>query len=201
MQDVFCVSGSPVRLQKLEKVFDRPPRYGKGLDWTGYTIHDATSILLRFLLRLPEPVIPLERYEAFQAPLMSKNVPHGHGEGPCKTSFDHDATILEYQHQVTLLPPLSRQLLLYLLDLLAVFASKSDINNMTSTRLAAVFQPAILSSVKADEDFIEEEASRRLSQDVIIFLIENQEHFLIGWSRDEVLAMEGRAQNLKAADT
>ena len=50
---------------------------------------------------------------------------------------------------------------------------------MTSQRLAAIFQPAILSPVKAGEDFIEEISSRQLSQDVLTFLIENQDSFLV----------------------
>lgn len=53
---------------------------------------------------------------------------------------------------------------------------------MTSPRLAAVFQPAILSPVKAGEDFIEEEKPRQICQEVLIFLIENQDSFLFGMS-------------------
>ena len=119
MQDIFSISGSPLRLQKLEAAFNEPPRYGKGVDWTGYTVHDAASILLRYLLRSPEPVIPLEKYEAFQKPLR----PHSSFlTNLSDSSFEKDMAIREYQRQVTILPPLSRQLLLYLLDLLAVFA-------------------------------------------------------------------------------
>ncbi len=51
---------------------------------------------------------------------------------------------------------------------------------MTSARLATVFQPVILSPVKSGEDFIESAESRQLSVDVIIFLIENEDNFLIG---------------------
>ena len=122
------------------------------------------------MLRLPESVIPVDSYEDFQAPLKVED-------------YDHTTAIREYQRLFTLLPPVSRQLLLYLLDLLAVFASKYEINKMTSARLAAIFQPAILSPVKAGEDFIEEAEACRLSQDVLHFLIENQDDFLIEMSR------------------
>lgn len=176
MEDIFCVSGSALRLQKLEAAFNEPPGYGKGFDWTGYTVHDAAAILLRFLLRLPESIIPVKLYEAFQDPLKP------HQGGPSTLPFNQESSISEYQKQITLLPPLSRQLLLYLMDLLAVFASKAEINKMTSARLAAVFQPTILSPVEAGDGFIEEEKSRRLSQDVLVFLIENQDSFLIGMS-------------------
>ncbi|KAH0253181.1 RhoGAP-domain-containing protein, partial [Aureobasidium melanogenum] len=76
----------------------------------------------------------------------------------------------------TELPPLNRQLLLYILDLLAVFASKSDLNKMTTPNLAAIFQPGLLSHPQHDMAPPE----YRLSQDVLIFLIENQDSFLIG---------------------
>lgn len=74
------------------------------------------------------------------------------------------------------MPPLNRQLLLYILDLLAVFASKSDLNRMTAANLAAIFQPGIISHPV--HDMAPQEY--RLSQDVLIFLIENQDNFLIG---------------------
>jgi GTPase-activating protein SAC7 len=90
--------------------------------------------------------------------------------------FDNEAAIRVYQQLITQLPALNRQLLLYILDLLAVFASKSDLNRMTSANLSAIFQPGLLSHPSHDMS----PAEYRLSQDVLIFLIENQDHFLIG---------------------
>ncbi len=66
MENIFGVSGSALRLRKLEAVFNQPPRYGKSLDWSGYTVHDAAAILLRYLQRLPESIIPVEMYQVFQ---------------------------------------------------------------------------------------------------------------------------------------
>ncbi len=91
---------------------------------------------------------------------------------------EHSDAVLSYQKLITELPPLNRQLLLYLLDLLAVFASKSDLNRMTAANLAAIFQPGIISHPSHDMS----PAEYRLSQDVLIFLIENQDNFLIGMS-------------------
>jgi GTPase-activating protein SAC7 len=91
---------------------------------------------------------------------------------------EHGAAVSAYQKLITELPPLNRQLLLYLLDLLAVFASKSDLNRMTAANLAAIFQPGIISHPSHDMS----PAEYRLSQDVLIFLIENQDNFLIGMS-------------------
>ena len=45
---------------------------------------------------------------------------------------------------------------------------------MTSSRIAKVLQPVILSPVKAGEYLIEEDTFSELSQDVLIFLIEFQ---------------------------
>jgi hypothetical protein len=50
----------------LQEVFDSPERYGKGLDWSGYTVHDAANVLRRYLNQLPEPIVPLEFYERFR---------------------------------------------------------------------------------------------------------------------------------------
>jgi GTPase-activating protein SAC7 len=93
-------------------------------------------------------------------------------------NFDHDSAVATFQRLITELPPLNRQLLLYVLDLLAVFSSKSDLNRMNSANLAAIFQPGIISH--PTHDMAPKEY--RLSQDVLIFLIENQDNFLFGMS-------------------
>ena len=95
--------------------------------------------------------------------------------------FDHEGAIATYQKLITELPPLNRQLLLYILDLLAVFSSKSEQNRMTAANLSAIFQPGVLSNPQHD---LHPEAYR-LSQDVLIFLIENQDFFLVGMSGTE----------------
>ena len=156
-------------------------------------MHDAANILRRYLNQLPEPIVPLEFYGRFRDPLMRYATPSrpvradgdpdpdpdgaGAGAGAAVIMDDDAANIIAiYQQVITELPPLNRQLLLYILDLLAVFASKSDINRMTSNNLAAIFQPGILSHPQHDMD----PGEYRFSQDVLMFLIENQDHFLIG---------------------
>jgi hypothetical protein len=156
------------RLRKLQFMFDAPDRrYGKSLDWTDYTAHDVANVLLRYLLQLPASVIPLEVYDRFRSTSR---------EHKAAGISDPELTIRTYQSLITEMPPLNRQLLLYLLDLLAVFASKSVLNNMTTAKLAAMFQPGLLShpehSLSPNE--------QQLSQDVLIFLIEYQDNFLIG---------------------
>ena len=162
-------------------MFDSPDRYGKGLDWTGYTVHDAANILRRYLNQLPQPIVPLTFYERCRDPLRSHQAQAvGDMEAQAQDvgDFNHEAAITTYQRLITELPPLNRQLLLYILDLLAVFASKSEHNRMTSANLAAIFQPGMLSHPSHDM----EPPEYRLSQDVIIFLIENQDNFLVGMS-------------------
>ncbi|KAK4216692.1 RhoGAP domain-protein [Rhypophila decipiens] len=178
IEGIFRLSGSEKRIKELKTIFDSPDRYGKGLVWDGYTVHDAANVLRRYLNDLPEPVVPLDLYEKFREPLKgATRQAAGDGDGPqFVENFDMDQAIARYQQLITELPPLNRQLLLYILDLLAVFAAKSDQNRMNSQNLAAIFQPGMLSHpnhAMAPEEY-------RLNQCVIIFLIENQDNFLIG---------------------
>ena len=179
MEGIFRLAGSEKRIKELKTAFDTPPRYGKGLDWTGYTVHDAANILRRYFNHLPEPIIPLGNYDSFRQPLrnhQAEAVGPIEGQAPSIGGFDPDAAVRNYQHVIKSLPSLNRQLLLYILDLLAVFAAKADVNKMTTSNLAAIFQPGILSHPQHDmspQDY-------RLNQDVLIFLIDNQDHFLIG---------------------
>ncbi|KFY33816.1 hypothetical protein V494_07296, partial [Pseudogymnoascus sp. VKM F-4513 (FW-928)] len=170
VEGIFRMSGSEKRIKELRAIFDAPDRYGKGLDWDGYTVHDAANVLRRYLNQLPEPIVPLDLYDRFRAPLRSVM-----GQEVVSPE-DTNAIIQTYQQLITELPPLNRQLLLYILDLLAVFSSKSDENRMDSANLAAIFQPGMLSHPQ--HDMAPEEY--HLNQNVLVFLIENQDHFLIG---------------------
>ena len=130
---------------------------------------------------LPQPIVPHEFYERFRDPLrrhQTQAVGDMEAQAQDLGDFDAETAIATYQRLITELPPLNRQLLLYILDLLAVFASKSELNRMTSPNLAAIFQPGMLSH--PNHDMVP--AEYRLSQDVIIFLIENQDSFLVGMS-------------------
>ncbi|KAI1823058.1 hypothetical protein F4861DRAFT_531841 [Xylaria intraflava] len=178
VEGIFRLNGSEKRIKELKIQFDSPDRYGKGLVWDGYTVHDAANVLRRYLNDLPEPVVPLDLYEQFRDPLRGHTKQAvGDTEGTqLLENFDQQEAVKNYQELIKELPPLNRQLLLYILDLLAVFAAKSDENRMTAQNLAAIFQPGMLSHphhAMAPEEY-------RLNQCVIIFLIEHQDHFLIG---------------------
>lgn len=183
------MSGSAKRIKDLQNIFNSPERYGKGLDWTGYTVHDAANILRRYLNQLPEPIVPLQYYEQFRDPLRAYQAKMGGtAQAQAMENQEHARAVVAYQKLITELPALNRQLLLYILDLLAVFASKSDLNRMTAQNLAAIFQPGIISHPSHDMA----PSEYRLSQDVLIFLIENQDNFLIG--------MTGTAMDQKTKD-
>jgi hypothetical protein len=142
-------------------------------------VHDAANILRRYFNNLPEPIIPLQHYDPFRNPLkghQAEAVGPSEGQSQSVGGFDPDYAVRTYQQQIKALPSLNRQLLLYILDLLAVFAAKADVNKMTTSNLAAIFQPGLLSHPQHDMS----PADYRLSQDVLIFLIDNQDHFLIG---------------------
>ncbi|WEW57341.1 GTPase activating protein (GAP) for Rho1p [Emydomyces testavorans] len=179
VEGIFRLSGSAKRIKDLQEIFNSPDRYGKGLDWTGYTVHDAANVLRRYLNQLPEPIVPLRFYERFRDPLQNHRVQKQTNEedgSDTTETFSREEAVVAYQQLIKELPPLNRQLLLYILDLLTVFASKSDFNRMTAANLAAIFQPGLLSH--PSHDMSPEEY--RLSQDVLVFLIENQDNFLFG---------------------
>lgn len=150
------------------------------MDWGGYTVHDAANVLRRYFNQLPEPIIPLNFYERFRDPIRGHQAQAvgdmGDQQHPSVGEFARETAIKTFQRLITEIPPLNRQLLLYILDLLAVFASKSDINQMTAPNLSIIFQPGLLSH--PDHGMSPHEY--RLSQDVLIFLIDNQDNFLVG---------------------
>lgn len=133
----------------------------------------------------------MDFYERYRDPLRSHQV-QAVGDKDTQVQetggFDSDAAIRSYQHLIKDLPPLNRQLLLYILDLLAVFASKADINRMNAENLAAIFQPGLLSHPLHDmkpQEYL-------LSQNVLVFLINNQDSFIgmTGTAIDEKTARE-----------
>lgn len=170
VEGIFRVSGSAKRIKELQSYFDSPPTYGKSLDWDGFNVHDAANVFRRYINHLPEPIIPHDYYFAFRKPL---------GIPPMDLliqadNADIEETIRTYQKLIGDLPKLNGQLLLYILDLLAVFAENSQANLMPAANLAAIFQPGLISH--PDHDMNPQEY--KASQEVLIFLIEHQERFL-----------------------
>ncbi|KAF9579255.1 hypothetical protein BGW38_004565, partial [Lunasporangiospora selenospora] len=158
---IFRVSGSAKRVAELQLLFDTPPTYGSQLDWTGYTIHDASNVLRRYLNHLPDPVITLEFYEKFRD--VHRNL------------TDDKEKITAYQDLISRLPPPHSCLLIYLLHLLALFAHHSDQNLMDSKNLASVFQPGVISH----PNHAMSPGEYMTSAAVLKFLIDNQSSFTL----------------------
>lgn len=162
---MFRIAGSQKRMRELQETFDLPPRYGKDVDWSRYSIHDAASVLRRYLNQMPEPIIPLQLYNEFRNIMI-------------KEPFDVRAAIKTYRLLITSSPPANQYLLLYVLDLLAVFARASDKNLMPASNLAVIFQPGMFSH----PTHLSSANEHKIAVQVLEFLIEHQDHFVLGLS-------------------
>lgn len=101
-----------------------------------------------------------------------------------------EEAIKQYKELIRALPPANQYLLLYVLDLLSVFAKKSDLNLMTApseldrcpfletdgSDLALIFQPGVINH----PHHAMRPSEHGLSQRVLEFLIEHQDQFSIG---------------------
>ncbi|KIJ66940.1 hypothetical protein HYDPIDRAFT_38386 [Hydnomerulius pinastri MD-312] len=164
VEGTFRVNGSTKRMRDLQAAFETPPRYGKSLDWKNehYTTHDVASVFRRYLTQMPEPVIPHDMYHDFRDAL-------------AKQPFNHDEVIATYKRLIQRMPRANQYLLLYVLDLLSVFARKSDKNLMTATNLAVIFRPGLISHPNHELS----PGEHQLSQKVLEFLIAQQDWFLL----------------------
>ncbi|TID19175.1 hypothetical protein CANINC_003745 [Pichia inconspicua] len=170
VEGIFRLAGSNKRVKQLQIIFSSPPDYGAKINWDGYTVHDAASLLRRYLSSLVEPLIPLNFYDSFRDILIAKPELLQHlknSDAKSPIAVDHDlkkpdkATkkiihsqrrqmLHEYANLFQILPPIQKRVLFYLLDLLAMFSMKSEFNRMPAKNLAAIFQPSILSHPSHD---------------------------------------------------
>ncbi|KDQ19367.1 hypothetical protein BOTBODRAFT_27950 [Botryobasidium botryosum FD-172 SS1] len=164
VEGTFRVSGSNKRMRELQAVFETPPRYGRNLDWktSQYTTHDVASVFRRYLTQMPEPVIPHHLYYDFRNALS-------------KRPFVLQEATTTIKQLIRSMPRSNQYLLLYVLDLLSVFARKSDKNLMTATNLAVIFRPGLISHPKHEMM----PAEHALSQEVLEFLIAQQDWFML----------------------
>ncbi|KAJ2689347.1 GTPase activating protein (GAP) for Rho1p [Coemansia spiralis] len=131
-QGIFRVNGSMKRVQLLQDEFCERPLYGRQIEWSRYTLHDAATVLRRYLISLPESVISAAHYNAFLDKL---------AESLSDSEKAHDYSLLIGQ-----LASESRHTLLYMLELLSVFARPDNCTRtlMNASNLAAVLQPCLL---------------------------------------------------------
>ncbi|TFY51896.1 hypothetical protein EVG20_g10789 [Dentipellis fragilis] len=174
-------------MRELQAIFETPPRvrgcrppspssssliavqYGKSLDWKNenYTPHDVASVFRRYLTQMP-----------FR-------------DAIAKKPYNQDEVIATYKRLIASMPRANQYLLLYVLDLLSVFARKSAKNLMTAqsasaplaplpesptpVHLAVIFRPGIMSH--PDHELSPKE--HQLSQEVLEFLIAHQDWFML----------------------
>ncbi|KAH9167838.1 Rho GTPase activation protein [Lactarius sanguifluus] len=164
IEGTFRVNGSNKRMRELQAIFETPPRYGKSLDWKAenYTTHDVASVFRRYLTLMPEPVIPYVLYFPFR-------------EAIAKRPYNQEVVISTYKRLIHSMPHANQYLLLYVLDLLSVFARKSDKNLMTAQNLAVIFRPGLMSHPEHELT----PSEHQLSQDVLEFLIAHQDWFML----------------------
>lgn len=157
-------------MDELRLAFDTPPTYGRDVKWADYTVHDAASLLLKYINSLPEPLVPLDSYQTFvPSETLPENWPHAHG------SNDFNKTCERYRKAILKLRIEVRTIFQYLFDVFGMFISKSNINKTTVSFLAALVQPGILShpSRQSSTDIT-------TAQKVLAFLIVNVDVLLAG---------------------
>lgn len=164
IKGTFRINGSNRRMRDLQERFESPPRYGKDLNWKeeAFTPHDVASVFRRYLTQMPEAVVPFNMYHDFRNAIAHK-------------PYNQEEVIATYKRLIRSMPRPNQYLLLYLLDLLSVFARKSDKNLMTPANLAVIFRPAVLSH----PDHEMQPHEHRLSQEVLEFLIAHQDWFML----------------------
>ncbi|KZV64514.1 Rho GTPase activation protein [Peniophora sp. CONT] len=164
VEGTFRVNGSNKRMRELQAIFETPPKYGKSLDWKkeNYTTHDVASVFRRYLTQMPEPVIPYDMYHNFR-------------DAIAKKPYNQDEVIATYKRLIGAMPRANQYLLLYVLDLLSVFARKHEKNLMTAANLAVIFRPGIMSHPTHELSPHE----HQLSQEVLEFLIAHQDWFML----------------------
>jgi GTPase-activating protein SAC7 len=152
-EGVFRVSGSAERIKELQDLFDDPATHGEGLDWAPFAVYDVADVFRRYLTQMPDAVVPQRLCQAFVAPVLRRRQEGGEekeeegkpavaGGGAAAAE---EETAAAYRKLVAGLPDEHRDLLVYLLDLLAFFAANPDETKMGAQGLATVFQPAVLS--------------------------------------------------------
>lgn len=159
VEGIFRLSGSNKRVKHLQMIFSTPPDYGAKIDWDGYTVHDAASLLRRYLSSLSEPLIPFNLYQSFRNPLLEKKELYQYLKEKDNKNASHNKPdkkqrkiivsqrrelLNEYAQLFKQLPPIQHRVLFYLVDMLAMFNLRSDNNRMPAKNLAAIFQPSIL---------------------------------------------------------
>jgi hypothetical protein len=162
-------------------LFEAPP-FGKDVQLDNYSAGDCALLLMRYLMHIPEPIIPVDSYTYFRpaSPFV---------EG----ILDEKAKKRQYAQAISELPHPRRELLLYLLDLLHLLVTRESNPAKAASDMAQIFQRAVL---KPPVDlFLLTDEENRISASVLTYMIENSGAWLLSERRGE---LEGIVARLSA---
>ncbi|KAB2575773.1 Rho-GTPase-activating protein 5 [Lasiodiplodia theobromae] len=170
VKEIFTMNSDEMVNSDLCLEFNASPQYGKDIDWSKYTAQDAANMLIYYLEWLPEPVVPPQLYNRFTQLVRDEDFVASFAAG--KALPNAEFWIKHYQQLIQELSLANARLLLYLLDVLAVFTSDSGINRMNFERLAKLFTGSLLKGLN-------HEFNDSKSYLVLVFLIVNSNRFLL----------------------
>ncbi|KAG2046287.1 hypothetical protein BDR06DRAFT_899476, partial [Suillus hirtellus] len=132
VEGTFGVNGSNQHYE-VQLMYYFRHRYGKSLDWKNehFTSHGVASVFRRYLMPISDVPRSLLRTQARAGMKL----------------FNHDKLIATYKRPIQRMPRANQYLLLYILDLLSVFARKSDDSHKYAKilYLAVIFRPGLIS--------------------------------------------------------
>lgn len=148
--DIFGQDSSEASLGQLKAIFGSPEAsYGKMLDWTFFTAHDAANLILVFLSELPQPLVP--ETVAKRWIVLSRQATI---RGSLAVRLDQGLDF--WEEAFTGLHGPSRCLFKLLLNLWSDVVDEAHTNDMTAERLAGrLIRPLMhLSAEKHDTDIL-----------------------------------------------
>jgi len=124
---IFGMDGDQARLAQLKEVFSSAETsYGKELDWSQFSVHDAANLILAFLSELPKPIISESVAKRWIS--LSRQAAMGGVRLDQGLDFWEEALMGVQGH--------GRALFKLLLNLWGDLADVADANQMTAERLA-----------------------------------------------------------------
>lgn len=149
-EGLFWISGSIKRMKMIQRAFDTGPSYGLNLDWSGYTVHDAASILLRYLSRLPGSLTGIEDHDALLSvchlhPILeSYEDGSNHAFEPRRCNVSCTAAVTALADFFKTLPFYHYCFILYIMDMFAEFQNHRFTNSLSEYRLVGIIQPCLI---------------------------------------------------------
>jgi hypothetical protein len=128
---LFGIQGDQKRVAQLKEIFSSPETsYGKELDWSQFTVHDAADLILLFLSELPKPLVSGSIGKRWIALSRQATV-----RGSLAIRLDQG---IDFWEEALLgIHGRDRDLLKLLLNLWADVTEAAELNDMTAERLAS----------------------------------------------------------------